>query len=249
MTSFNFGSELTPLRLAEGVDLTATFNHLRTERDINLPGDEITLSAQYTYDTRLSPYSSFSGQGVSAGMTSGLGRDSRGTFYGYGKLALAGLQLFPLSLNQALVLRLRADVMLGTPAPQDLLRLGARYVGARGFEQDELRGKVRLLASAEHRHVLTGQARTDVFGLLMLTRLEGAVFADAAYLPAGRSDCPGDMHYDVGYGLRAMLDMLNLSPSSVQVDVGVPLNRCAAEQVGRVPVTVYLGFVQSFSSF
>lgn len=249
VSTFKFGGEITPLRLAESVAVSASFNHLRTERGISLPGDEITLSTQYSYDTRLNAYSSFTGQGVTALGTGGIGRSDNGELYGYGKLAFGALQLFQLSLNHALVLRLRADVMFGTPAPQDLLRLGARYVGARGFEQDELRGKTRVLASGEYRHVLTGQSRNDLWGVLLLTRLEGAVFADAAYLPAGRADCPGDMHYDVGYGLRAMMDMLNLSPSSLQIDVGFPLNRCAAEQVGRVPVTVYLGFVQSFSSF
>ena len=103
--------------------------------------------------------------------------------------------------------------------------------------------------SQELRHVLQGESRNDVWGVLMLTRLEGAFFADAVYIPVSRAGCHQSWFYDVGYGIRFDAEILNLSPVSLQLDVGLPLNRCPDMVDVKTPVTVYLSVIQSFFSF
>ena len=85
-------------------------------------------------------------------------------------------------------------------------------------------------------------------GLNLRDCFEGAFFADAVYLPMDEPGCRRDTFYDVGYGVRFLGDILNVYPGSLAVDVGVPLNRCARER-DRLPITVYLAFVQSFLAF
>ncbi|MEO1171667.1 MAG: hypothetical protein AAFX94_06405, partial [Myxococcota bacterium] len=120
--------------------------------------------------------------------------------------------------------------------------------GARGFEPTELRGDARVIGSVEWRHAFAVAGRVDLGGLLMWTRLEGAAFADAVYMPNDRPDCGGDMFYDVGYGLRFIGDVLNVTPAAFTIDLGVPLNRCD-DETDRVPFSIYVGFLQSFIPF
>ena len=244
-----FGAEVTPLRLAQALSLTAQATHLRQELDASVPGDQVGLALEYQYDTRLGRYWDYQGQAVDASVSYTLGRDAHDTSFQFGQAGVAGLRLWPLGLNAAWVTRVRVDAIFGQAPPQNQLRLGGRYLGARGYENDEARGTRRLLLSQELRHVLHGESRNDLFGLLMLTRLEGAFFADAVYLPIDRSGCHQSWFYDVGYGVRFIADVLNLSPVSLQLDVGVPLNRCADRVDIKTPVTVYLSFVQSFLAF
>ena len=82
----------------------------------------------------------------------------------------------------------------------------------------------------------------------MWSRLEGAFFANATYLPNHNTSCANPFFFDVGYGLRFIGDVLNISPAAIVVDVGVPLNPCAKRDEHQ-PVTVYLSFIQSLSGF
>jgi hypothetical protein len=201
------------------------------------------------YDTRLRPLSANRGRGLTGRAQVAMGRNSAGQALAYVQLGAGALQLLPLTEQQALALRLRGDTTLGQAPPQELPRLGGRYVGARGFEVEETRAPHRLLGSAEYRHVLEADAVTDLFGVLAFTRLDGALFADVAYLPVPAQGCSRQLFADVGYGLRFFADLFNVMPISVQIDVGLPLRRCPQEQATRLPVTIYLAFVQSFQSF
>jgi hypothetical protein len=139
--------------------------------------------------------------------------------------------------------------MAGSVPEQANLRLGGLYRGARGYESNAARADVfRALATLEHRHAFFTAARIDFAGILMWTRLEGAFFANATYLPDHDSQCASPLFYDVGYGLRFIGDALNISPAAIVIDVGVPLNACA-KLATHLPVTVYLSFVQSLSGF
>ena len=81
----------------------------------------------------------------------------------------------------------------------------------------------------------------------MWTRLEGAFFADAVYLPKHEAECGETTFYDVGYGLRWIADVMSVSPAMISLDMGVPISKCQASQARSL--TVYLSFLQSFSVF
>ncbi len=245
----NFGAEITPLRLAQAVSLTLSATHLREELGASVPGDQIGLGADYSYDSRLGRYWDFQGTALDVSVSGNLGHDTHQREYAYLYAGVAGLHFVPLGFNAAWVSRLRLDGNIGAAPPQNQLRLGGRYLGARGFENDEARGERRVIMSQELRHVLQGESRNDVWGLLMLTRLEGAFFADAVYLPISRAGCHQSWFYDVGYGIRFDAEILNLSPVSLQLDVGLPIKRCPDMVDAKTPVTVYLSIVQSFLSF
>ena len=81
----------------------------------------------------------------------------------------------------------------------------------------------------------------------MWTRLEGAFFADAVYLPNHDGACSQEKFYDVGYGLRFIGDVLSISPAMIALDFGFPVTSCSAVQ--DRPMAVYLSFLQSFTTF
>jgi hypothetical protein len=246
--SYGFGEEVTALRLAERLGLSVSADRLLPERNQGSAGYELTAGAFYQYDTRLSALSSYAGEGLAAHLSAGLCQDRNRGDYRFLQASASAFRLFPLGSYQALLLRLRGDLTLGDAPVQEQLRLGGRYTAGRGFEPDEAYGAQRAVVSFEHRHALAVDTRTDFLGAFMLTGIEGALFGDAVYLPVRRAGCRRDLFYDAGYGVRFLVDVLDLSPSSFAVDVGVPLNRCGDEET-RVPVTVYMAFVQSFLAF
>jgi hypothetical protein len=246
--SYGWGDEVTPLRLAQRTGLGLTGDMLRVSRGIGHPGYEVSATAFHVYDTRPSLISAYEGKGLSMRLVLARGADRDGRSYTYARASASALGIVPLSGYHALVGRVRGDALVGDPPAQQDLRLGGRYTTGRGYEVDEGFGRRRLVASVEDRHAWSVNTRSDLFGLMMLTGVEGAVFADAVYMPLSTPACGRDVFFDVGYGLRFLVDVLNVSPSSIAVDVGVPLNRCAAAG-DRAPVTVYLAFVQSFLVF
>lgn len=246
--SYGWGEEITPLRLANRTGLGLTGDVLRVSKGIGKPGYELSATAFHVHDTRPSLITAYEGQGLSMRVTVAGGLDRDGGSYGYARASASALRIVPLSGYHALVGRLRADVLVGDPPPQQNLRQGGRYTAGRGYEVDEGFGRRRVVASIEDRHAWSVGTRSDLFGLLTLTGVEGALFADAVYLPLRAPSCGTDVFFDAGYGLRFLVDVLSVSPSSIALDVGVPLNRCAAAG-DRAPVTVYLAFVQSFLVF
>lgn len=247
--SYRFGKQLTPLLLSSSLSVGAGFQRLRVEQGVGQPGNQTSLSVSYGFDDRLNGNYSFEGKGFRI-RTSGViaqldNADSSSAFSNAGASAY---WLQPLGFHNGVFLRLRGDAIFGDAPIQNLLRLGGRSVGARGFEPTELRGQERVIGSVEWRHALAVAQRVDLGGLLMWTRLEGAAFADAVLLPNSRADCGTDMFYDVGYGLRFIGDILNITPAAFTIDFGVPLNRCGLESE-RTPISVYVGFLQSFLPF
>lgn len=247
--SYGFGEEVTPLTLVQRVGLVALYERLRTERGHGEPAHQGTLMAWYRYDDRLSPYWSFEGKGISARIAGTYSSPDEGDSGLHALLGLAGFYIAPIAFGHALLGRLRGDILIGDALEQNDLRLGAVYRGARGFERDEVFGDRRVIATVEYRHLLEGNGRTDLGGLLTWSRFEGGLFADAVYIPVDRPRCHQSLFYDVGYGLHFIADILNVTPAEVSVDFGVPLNRCADEKDSRRPFTVYVSFVQSLASF
>ncbi len=245
--SYGLGEEVTPLRLAHRLGIGANVERLRPVSGAGRLGYQLEGQAFYSYDTRLSFYSSFEGQGLAALATGALGSGDDGTTHRFLRLGVSAFRLFPLSFYQALLLRIRADINLGDVPEQLGLPLGGRYTAGRGFEPDAARGDRRIIASVEHRHALAVDTRTDLFGLFTITRLEGALFADAIALHVQRQSCARNVFYDVGYGIRIIGDILNVSPGSLAIDAGVPLAGCGPPD--GFPLTIYLAFVQSFLLF
>jgi hypothetical protein len=244
----HFGRELTPLKLAHAVAVEGGWSRLRAEPGAGVEAGQLwTVGLGYHYDSRISRITAWRGAGVDAAATAGFTHpDGRPGLTPWLSAGLSGLKLVPLGRNQALLLRLRGDHIVGAAPPQAQLRLGGRYLGARGFQMGEAFGPTRLLASAEYRHVLVGDSRTDLWGLVTLTAVEGAAFADGLYMPHLRPASYGTWLGDVGYGVRVMGDVLGVSPTSLAVDVALPLGRRGGS---HLPVTVYVAFVQSFLAF
>lgn len=247
--AYKFGSDITPLRRTQTLSLGTSYNRLRVEHGAAVPGDQAMLSFTYDYDNRLSRVSSFEGFAANVSLAAAAGVNAQNHRYAFVQAGAGILNIWPLGFRHALVGRLRADLSVGDTPPQNAWRLGGRYRGGRGFENDEARGMRRVLASGEYRHVLAADTHTDLFGVALLHRLEGALFADAIYLPVQSPGCVRTMFYDVGYGLRILADLFNMSPSAISIEVGVPIGRCADEAARRPPVTIYLAFVQSFLAF
>lgn len=244
----HFGGELTPIKLSHTAGLNWAWSRLRGDQEAGAtPGQTATIGLAYRYDTRLSRLTALQGTGVDAAVTQGLTHlDGHVGITPWIMVGVSGLKIWPTWRNQALLIRLRADAIIGDAPPQSQLRLGGRYLGARGFQIDDAYGSKRLLSSAEYRHVLVGDSRTDVLGLATLTTVEGALFADAVVMPKLSPGTYGPWLGDVGYGVRVMGDVLGVSPGGLAVDVALPIGR---RPQGRIPVTVYLAFVQSFLAF
>lgn len=246
--SYSFGPEVAPLTLAHAVGLSALYEWLRPEAGISRGGHQAELSAFYRYDDRQMAYWSMQGKGLVLHGAGGWGMEDTGNQYRFLEASAAAFNIWQLSLRHALLLRLRGSGQFGRAPPQNQLLLGGRYYGARGFERTEARGNRKAILSGEYRHVLVAGVRTDLWGLLTFTRVEGALFADAVYLPVRRAGCHQDFFYDAGYGIRFIYDALNVSPMAIALDASVPFNRCP-DQSQRVPLTVYLAVVQSFLAF
>lgn len=223
---YNFGKQLTPLRLAESLGISMSASKLRIDQGTGSNGYVGSLGIGYSYNDRNSIYYAFRGTGFSTGASVAGANLDTGENQGWTSFYSQIHHLFPFGFHNALLLRLRGNILFGQPVAQGLLRLGSRTAAGRGYETTELFGRQRVVATAEHRHALALAERTDFFGLLMWTRLEGALFADAVYLPNSRADCGRDVFFDVGYSLRFIGDVLNVSPKLLSVDIGIPLNRC-----------------------
>jgi hemolysin activation/secretion protein len=230
------------------MSLSVNYRLLRPEPRTEGFGNELKLAASYDYDTRLSAYYSFSGAAARASASIAIGQDQQDQQFIFGEMGVGILKLWNIAYNQAFVTRISGDLIFGNAPNQADLRLGGRYLGVRGFENDEAAGQKRVIASAEYRHSIGADHHTDVWGLAAWTRTEGALFADAVYLPVHRTGCDQSVFYDVGYGVRMIGEVFSISPGSLALDIGIPLNRCQDER-GRIPVTIYLSFVQSFFQF
>jgi hypothetical protein len=245
---YHFGALVTPLRLAQAIDLGLTYAYLRPGYGAPEPGNQVGLALSYGWDTRLSRFVAYRGHAATLQAAGGLTMMRHSTPQPYGTVGVAALNIWPWAYGHALLTRVRADAAFGDVPAQSQLRLGGRYLGMRGFESDEQTARRRVLASAEYRHVLWGDGRTNLFGALALTHLDGALFADAAYLHQLTPACGRSMFYDVGYGVRFLAEAFNISPASFQVDIGFPLGRCPSG-TGRLPFSIWVAFVQSFSTF
>jgi hypothetical protein len=227
----HFGDALTPLRLRHALGLQLGFARLDDDRD------QVTLALRYGTDSRLNALRSFAGHGVRAHVSVARAGPSV-----HGGASLAALYLHNLGGDRALVVRARVNALWGDASAAQELRLGDRYLAGRGFSEGAAHGKLRGVLSGEHRHALHAGPRGPLGGWLTVWGVDGALFADAVYLPS--QGC--DWHGDVGYGLRFFADVLAVSPTTLQLDLGFPASRCHR---GEMPFAFYVALQQSFAAF
>ncbi len=254
--TYSFGEKLTPLRLAKQLRLGLTLSHLRREAQDGDQGFQLSAGVFYRYDTRMNVFSSFRGEGLAARVVAAATQTKGGLNYSSAQFGLSGVYLWQLGAGQALAGRLRLDATLGTSPAQNGFQLGGIATGGRGFEMNQLRGRRRVVATVEHRHSLVSGMRTDFAGFFTMTGIEGAFFADGIYLdqenawqlPSAPVGCGHQVFADAGYGLRFLVDLGNVAPAALNIDVGTPLTRCGQVR-NASPVTIYISFVQSLLSF
>ncbi len=244
---YAFGPEVGPMRPMQHVNLELGYYHLKQTLADDPHGDLLEAKLKYVFDNRRSWYYGMRGAALRTEASGFFGVAGDQRYLGF-RGGIAGLKLWQLGTPWlALAVRLRADGLFGNLPIQLTLPLGGRFTGARGFETREGHASWRGIASMELRHVIDARSRVDLAGWILGTRIEGALFADALVVDSNATPCGNNMFYDVGYGLRFMGDIFHLAPATLNVDVGVPFGRC--QETHKIPVTVYVSFVQSFMVF
>jgi hypothetical protein len=241
--TYNFGPRITGDQLSYHLSAISTFDRFG-EGYAGAPRPVYALveSLHLTYDNRLSGRTAF--RGFAFNLHADLGLVWQGQIYGqYG----AGiLKIFHLSPLHALALRARADGSIGDLPLQANYALGGRFA-VRGFAQNFRLAPNRLLASVEWRHDLVRGFRANLGDAIFIDGIEGGLFGDVALLgstvPALFKQSAFDA--DLGYGLRFLLDQAGINPGVLSLDFGVPLTHFSASH----PVSIYIGFAQSFAQF
>ncbi len=240
---YAFGPRVTPDYLAYQVGGSATFDYLVQGFVGALePVYMVTLYAYLRHDDRPSYRTAMRGFGWQ--IYSALGLPWGRVPFGYAGASI--LKIIELADGHGLAGRLRVSTVIGEAPKQALFSLGGRN-NARGFPQGEHAAAARITANLEYRHVLLRGFRASLFDLVYLDGIEGAVFADAVLLSNDRRKIFAfeSAFFDVGYGIRFLFDQLGVNPGMMSIEVGIPLKRY---DYSLPPVSVFIDFVQSFSS-
>src|SRR5690606_16829950 len=150
--SYAFGPEITPLKLAHTLGTGLAYERLTAIPGLGPAGDQVSLSFFYRYDSRLSPYWSYEGEGITGSVVGAAAVDAVGKDFLFAQLGAGAFKIFPIAYGHALLGRVRADLELGDAPAQNGFVLGGRYRGGRGYERDEARAKRRIIVSGEYRH-------------------------------------------------------------------------------------------------
>lgn len=251
---YYFGAPLTPDRLSQWIGIVGAGEYLLP----NFAGEtESAFAASgalfYGWDTRRTAWVAEGGEAIRASIAYdrviGDLADAPDVTPDAISVSLRGLKAWRFDAAHQLSLRgsLGAFVV-GTPRPQLRYALGGRN-NVRGYVVDDDVGRLRAIASAEWLHPILWDVDDNVVELLWATKLDGAFFADVAWLGDDLDEL-GDRPFraDVGYGFRIYLDYFGVRPGVMAVDIAFPL----VDDAGRIrvgPPAVYLDFAQSFLSF
>ncbi len=217
-----------------------------------VPGTQISTSVGVSYDDRKydwEPRKSFS---IGAGLGGVLTVLDSGRLLGQGTFSLGWDQLVPLADGHGLAMAASGAITFGDlKIARQMLGLGGAG-GLRGYEIDELLGRARLFARLEYRHVFVRDLSLNLFRVLYVRGVAGAVFAEAGIVSAcdKYSFAAKSVGVSVGYTVRIMADWFGVSQTVLTLDLGVPLVRHDQNCFGplrpasaRAPV----GFFVSFS--
>lgn len=229
--SRNFGRLITPARTASS--LTSSLRLLRLQPSfgrrgaVSVPGTQLVLGASLASDDRLFAWepwrATFYGASASYALTV---LDDRRVLQ-QGTVAASFGQIVPIAIGHGVAFELFGAATFGDLViPSQFLASGApNYL--RGYEPDELLGRLRLFGRAEYRHVFLHDLNINFLHLIYLHGVAGAVFLEAAAL----SPCTGyrigsrDLFGDVGYSLRFLGDWFGVLQTQLTFDVAVPLVR------------------------
>lgn len=229
--SRNFGRLITPARPESS--LTSSLRLLRLQPSFgrrgaaSVPGTQLVLGASLASDDRLfvwEPWrATFYGASASYALTV---LDDRRVLQ-QGTVAASFGQIVPIAIGHGVAFELFGAATFGNlVVPSQFLASGApNYL--RGYEPDELLGRLRLFGRAEYRHVFLHDLNFNFLHLIYLRGVAGAVFLEAAAL----SPCTGyrigrrDLFGDVGYSLRFLGDWFGVLQTQLTIDVAVPLVR------------------------
>jgi hypothetical protein len=241
--TYSFGPRVSPDQLAYHLSAITTFDRFgKGYAGADTPIYVLVESARFTYDDRASGRTAF--RGFAFNLHLDLGLPWQGHVYGQAGAGI--LKIIHLSALHALALRLRADGSIGDLPLQAEFALGGRFA-VRGFAQNYKFAAQRGLASAEWRHDVARGFRTNLGDALFVDGVEGALFTDVALLGNTARDIFSRDAFaaDIGYGLRFLLDQAGINPGVLSVDFGIPLTHFDPQR----PISVYVGFAQSFAQF
>ncbi len=242
-----FGRLVTPARLSGGASIGLTVSRIDGTYgrvgETPLPGTRISLGAAVGYDDRR-----FAWEPARATAAS-LGGSWTATILDNGsvlqQVTVAGVveRIQPLAVDHQLAFLAGAAATFGDLlVPSQMLAAGAPS-WLRGYEPDELLGRLRAGARVEYRHVFVHDLDWNFFQVLFLRGVGGGLFGEAGVISSCESYAIGgdDVFGDVGYSLRFFADLLGVSQTVLNFDLAVPLVRRAHgcfQDAGTVAVPV-----------
>ncbi len=255
-----FGPKVTPSHLAGGASLS--LNVARLQEDFGLggtnrvePGTRISVAAAVGWDDRLYIWEPLRANTFALGVTYSLTALDAGDVLQQLTVSGTAQRIQPLADGHGLAGEIGAAATFGLGAndlrvPSQMLVAGAPS-WLRGYEPDELLGRLRLTAKLEYRHVFLHDLDWNLLHVLYLRGIAGAVFTEAAAISpcSGYSIGANDLFADVGYSLRFLADWFGVSQTVFNVDVAAPLWRrrrdcfgSSVDPAARAPVGVFIYF-------
>jgi hypothetical protein len=254
-----FGRMITPARLSSGASLGITASRLEGTfgrvGEPALPGTRISVGAAVGYDDRLFAWEPSRATSAGLGATYTMTVQDTGRVLQQVTLSGSVERIQPLGADHQLAFLLGGAVTFGDlGVPSQMLSAGAP-TWLRGYEPDELLGRLRGVARVEYRHVFIHDLDWNFFHLAFLRGVGGGLFAEGGIVSPCESYAVGarDVYGDVGYSLRLFADWLGVSQTVLNFDLAVPLVRrargCFQEAgtppppvTGRAPVGFFVYF-------
>ncbi|HEX2569825.1 MAG TPA: hypothetical protein VH877_09735 [Polyangia bacterium] len=229
--SRHFGRLITPARPESS--LTSSLRVQRLQPSFGLrgaprvPGTQVVAGVSLASDDRLfvwEPWrATFYGASASYALTV---LDDRRVLQ-QGTVSASFGKIVPIAIGHGVAFELTGAATFGDlVVPSQFLASGAPNF-LRGYEPDELLGRMRLFGRAEYRHVFLHDLNFNFLHLIYLRGVAGAVFLEAAALSPCTSYRIGnrDLFGDVGYSLRFLGDWFGVLQTQLTIDVAVPLVR------------------------
>ncbi|MBI3391853.1 MAG: BamA/TamA family outer membrane protein [Nitrospirae bacterium] len=122
--------------------------------------------------------------------------------------------------------------------------------GARGFSKSEILGRQIVLGTGEYRVPIHEDVGLDLLGLLVVDRVQLALFGDAGAATESFDDLGriGSYRYDLGVGFRMHAAWAGIMPAVLRLDAAYPIGpqNAAGGEPPRRRIHWYLSVGQSF---
>ena len=255
-----FGRPITAAHLSSAVSASLRVSRLEPGfgrgAEAPIPGTRLSLGVGLGYDDRLYAWDPWRYLSASIGASVSLTVLDTRAVHEQVTLSAVASRLFPIVPGHGVALALEAFATFGDlRVPSQALYAGGAN-GLRGYQADELPGRMLFIGKVEYRHNFVHDLNLDFLHAVYLRGISGAAFVEAAAV----SPCEGyamstrDLYADAGYSLRLLGDFFGVSQTVFNIDVATPLGArrgrtCfadpavpAAAPIQRVPVGVYVYF-------